>query len=121
MSKLTYKNTSNLSVDIDLHNGYTVRVDAKYNKETKRYDAEFYIKENTIDRYVAIDDVNNENVTFDGNKRKIKIAILKYVSWLKSMGKFKNCIKQFEYETKCFEKGYDFFEEERTRHVCNAK
>ena len=121
MSKLTYTYTSDISLDIDLQNGYTVRTDAKYNYATKRYDAKFYIKEDTIDKYVAIHEMNNNNVSFDGDRRKIKVSILKYVSWLASTGQLKNCIKQFEYEIKCFDKGYDFFEEERTRHVCNAK
>lgn len=121
MNKLTYAHTSDLSLDIDLQNGYTVRTDVKYNYVTKRYDAKFYIKGNTIDKYVAMHEVNNENVSFDGDRRKIKIAILKYVAWLASTRKLKNCIKRFEYELKCFDRGYDFFEEERIYHVCNAK
>lgn len=119
--KLTYIHTSDVTIDIDLKNGYSVRTDAKFNYDTGRYDATFYLKENTIDKYVAINDLNNEEISFDGNKKKIKVAILKYVSWLLNMNKFEKIIREYEYEVKCFDKGYDFFEEERIYGVYNAK
>lgn len=113
MKRLRYIKTSDFTLDIDLENGYWVRVDAKYNHESQRYDMAFYIKENTIDKYAAIETLNNEHITFPGERKTIKTEILRYVSSLLSQNYFEDCIEHYEYEDKCFEKGHELFEEER--------
>lgn len=113
MERLTYIQTSDVTVDIDLHNSYCVRTDAKYNPQTKRYDAKFYLKENSIEKYTAIHTLNNDSITFDGNRKTIKVDILKYISHLLSENYFASCIQDFEYEIKCFDKGNEFLEEEK--------
>lgn len=110
MDKLTYKKSSDVTIDIDLHNGYTVRTDAIYHYESKRYYAKFYLKENTIDKYCAMEALNNRDISFPGDRSTIKTDILKFVSKLLSENFFENPIMQCEYEIMCFDKGNDFFE-----------
>lgn len=114
MKRLTYIKTSDLTLDIDLNNGYSVRTDAIYNFGSKRYNAKFYIKENTIDKYTEIDTLNNEKISFDGNRKTIKTDILNYVSCLLSKNYFDDCIEHCEYEIKCFDRGNELFEEEKS-------
>lgn len=113
MKKLHYRKTSDFSLDIDLENGYCIRADALYNYDLKRYAITFYIKENTIDTYHAIETLNNEKISFDGDRKTVKIDILQYVSCLLSQNYFDNCINNCEFETKCFDKGNELFEEEQ--------
>ena len=81
--------------------------------DLKRYAITFYIKENTIDTYHAIETLNNEKISFDGDRKTVKIDILQYVSCLLSQNYFDNCINNCEFETKCFDKGNELFEEEQ--------
>lgn len=69
MKKLRYIKTSDFTLDINLDNGYWVRTDAKYNHNSQRYDMTFYIKQNTIDKYVAIETLNNEHITFQATEK----------------------------------------------------
>ena len=73
----------------------------------------FYVKENTIDKYVAIETLNNQKISFEGDRRTIKIDILRYVTALLSQNYFDDCIEHYEYEIKCFDRGNELFEEER--------
>ena len=115
MKRLKYRKSSDYTLDIDLENGYWLRVDALYNHDSKRYEMAFYIKENTIDKDVAIETLNNEHITFPGERKTIKTEILRYVSSLLSQNYFNDCIEHYEYEIKCFEKGHELFEEEKYR------
>lgn len=115
MKRLRYEKTSDLTIKINLENGYWVRADALYNYESKRYDIKFYIKEDTIDKDVAIEKLNNQHVSFDGNRKTIKTDITQYVSVLLSQNYFDDSIKHYEYEIKCFDKGHEIFEEEKCR------
>lgn len=114
MKRLRYIKTSDFTLDIDLENGYWVRTDAKYNHKSQRYDMTFYIKQNTIDKYAAIETLNNEHITFPGDRKTIKTEILRYISSLLSQNYFDNCIEHYEYEDNCFQKGHELFEEERS-------
>lgn len=116
MKRLRYIKTSDVTLDINLENGYWVRAEALYNKDTKRYGITFYIKENSIESHHAIETLNNEKITFDGNNKTIKTDILKYIECLLSQNYFDNCIKNIEYEIACFDKGHEIFEEERQKH-----
>ncbi len=119
MNTLKYVKTSDLTLDIDLHNGYSVRIDSIYNHNTKRYDATFYIKENTIETYMAIDTLNCGKVSFGGNRKTIKTDILKYTSFLLSRNYFDDAIKHYEYEVRCFDRGNALFEREKIYDVEN--
>lgn len=113
MKRLRYIKTSDFTLDIDLENGYWVRADAKYNHNSQRYDMTFYIKQNTIDKYAAIEPLNNKHIRFPGERKTIKTEILRYVSSLLSQNYFDDCIRNYEYEIKCFDRGNELFENER--------
>lgn len=116
MKRLRYEKAGDLALNINLENGYWIRADALYNYESKRYDMAFYIKENTIDKYTCIEDLNNQHVSFDGSRKTIKSDILQYVSVLLSQNYFDGSIEHCEYEIKCFDKGHEIFEEEKCRN-----
>lgn len=115
MKRLKYRKSSDYTLDIDLENGYWLRADALYNHDSKRYEMAFYIKENTIDKYAAIETLNNEHITFPGERKTIKTEILRYISSLLSQNYFDECIDHYEYEIKCFDMGHELFEEEKYR------
>lgn len=112
MKKLSYIKTSDLSIDINLGNGYFLRASAKYNYISDKYELSFYIREKTIDKYMAIETLNNKKVLFDGNRKTIKTNILHYVSVLLSKNYFNDSIKHYEYELKCFDIGHELIEEQ---------
>lgn len=113
MEKLFYEKAGDVVIDIDLHNGYLIRCMANYNHETRRYDANFYIKESTIDKYHLIDDLYNQNVSFDGNYKTIKKDMLQYVTVLHSQKYFEKEIKNLEFENRCFDAGCEILETKR--------
>lgn len=117
MKKLQYIKTSDFTIEINLDNGYWVRADAKYNHDSKRYEVKFQIKENSIDKYSAIETLNNEHITFPGDRKTIKTEILRYVSSLLSQNYFDECVSSCEYEIKCFDRGHELFEEERRKKL----
>lgn len=103
MEKLTYTKIADVTLEINLHNGYEVIAFAKYNPETKKYNAKFYIKDKFVDNLIAMEDF--ENIEFNGNKKFICPNILKFVSKNFENGNFDKYISRCEYEQKCFEKG----------------
>ncbi len=113
MKRLIYKKVGDIVIDIDLHNGYTIRCMVIYNYKTKKYDATFYIKEATIEKYSLIDSLYNEKISFNGYYKTIRTDILKYVATLHSENYFKAEIENLEYENRCFIIGCDSLEEER--------
>lgn len=100
---LTYEKIADVTLEINLHNGYEVIAFAKYNSETKKYNAKFYIKDKLVDNLIAMEDF--ENIEFNGNKKFICPNILKFVSKNFENGNFDKYISRCEYEQKCFEKG----------------
>lgn len=114
--RLHYIKTSDFTLDIDLENGYCVRATVKYNYEKRNYEVLFYIKENTIDNYVSIETLNNEKISFYGDKRNVKVSILHFVSSCLSDNYFDDCIEHYEYEIKCFDRGHELFESEKIQN-----
>lgn len=114
MEQLRYEKTANEVFDIDLHNSYWIKAMAKYNYESKKYDVEFYLKENTIDRLMLIENLNN--ISFEATYKTIGCAILKYVATLLSKNYFDDCIKHYEYEIMCFDRGHELFEMENANN-----
>lgn len=100
---LTYEKIADITLEIDLHNGYKIIASAKYNSETKKYVAKFYIKHDLVDDLMAMEEF--EDIEFNGNKKFIGSNILKYVSKHFERGDFDRYIALCEYEEKCFEKG----------------
>ena len=59
MEKLTYAKIANITLKIDLHNGYEVVVLAEYNENAKKYTAKFYIKDKLVDDLMLMEDFDN--------------------------------------------------------------
>lgn len=112
MEKLTYTKIGNDSISIDLHNGYTIVAMELFDYETKKYKVTLYVKGNDIDLLSLVND--QENVEFDATYKTIHSAILKYVATLLSEGFFATCISEYDYMMKCFDRGNELFEKERS-------
>lgn len=105
-----YNNSENI-ITIDLHNNYTVIALSVYNPASKSYLTSFFLKENSVDTWKLMEEY--ENIEFFANRNTIGSAILKYVSTLSSEGLIHKYINRYKYELKCFDKGNEFFEQER--------
>lgn len=105
MKKLVYKKVGDVVIDVDLYNNYIVRAIANYNRESKKYDVSFYLREYTIEKFILIDALFNEHITFPGDYKSIKLNILKYVSKLYENNYFDLPIQNYEFECKCFDLG----------------
>ena len=112
-NRLEYKNYRGCKdiITIDLHNNYTVIAIKSWNPDEQKYDVEFRITENSIDKWDLIQEM--ESVEFNVNYKTINKAILKYVATLLSDGFFDYYIKRYEYELECFDVGNDLAESDR--------
>lgn len=112
MERLTYNRykCSDNIITIDLHNGFTIICLKMWNHENGYYEIEYRITENTIDKW---DFINDEPVIIKADYKTINSAILKDVADKVRAGYFKPYEERCSYELLCFEKGNDFFEQER--------
>ena len=110
MAKLKYEkyNNSNNVIAINLHNGYTVIAVSGFSVEKELYTTTLLLKANGIDTWKLIEKA--ECLEFNATPQTINLAILKTVSAYFEDGFFDYYIKRNEYETKCFDKGNQFFE-----------
>ena len=110
--RLEYKNYRGCKdiLTIDLHNCYTIIAIKIWNKENQNYTVELRLKQNTVEKWMLIDQA--ETLTFDVNYRTINAAILKQVAILLNEGLFDYYIEEYEYELKCFERGNELYEDE---------
>lgn len=115
MGKLKYETVGDVVIDIDLHNGYTVRAIAKFNTGIRGYNLTFYIKDNTIEKFSLVDYLDHERIFLKENYKTIKPAILKCVSNLHKDNGFNRAINDLNFETRCFDIGY----EEETERIKN--
>lgn len=105
-----YNNSENV-ITIDLHNDYTIIALSAYNPVSKSYVVSLFLKENSVDTWKLMEEC--ENIEFFANRNTIGSAILKYVSTLLSEGLIQKYLDRYKYELKCFDKGNEFFEQER--------
>lgn len=112
-SKLTYENYRGCKdiLTIDLHNDYTIIAIKSFKPDKRKYDVEFRITEDTVDKWDLIQEM--ESVEFYTDYKTINKAILKHISTLLSDGFFDYYIQRYEYEIKCFDRGNALFENER--------
>lgn len=110
MAKLKYEkyNNSNNVITIDLHNGYTVIAISGYNIEKGLYITTLLLKADGIDTWKLIEKA--ESLEFNATSHTINMEVLKQVSKFLEEGFFDYYIKRYSYETKCFDKGNDYFE-----------
>ena len=62
-----YEKIADITLEIDLHNGYKIIASAKYNSETKKYVVKFYIKDDLVDDLMVMEEF--EDIEFNGNKK----------------------------------------------------
>ena len=109
-SKLKYEKFNNADnvIAINLNNGYTViAITGLMNKNT--YTTTLFLKENTIDNWALIDNVNV--LEFDANLiTDINATLVNKISTLFSENFFDYYINRYEYELKCCEKGSETIE-----------
>lgn len=107
MARLSYNrfNNSNDILTIDLHNNYTVVALSGWNRETEKYTATLYLKENTTDMLSLIEKA--ENIEFEATPKTICLTVLKHVSALYEEGFFDYYINRYKYEMKCFDIGHE--------------
>nr|DAV93027.1 MAG TPA: hypothetical protein [Bacteriophage sp.] len=111
---LRYEILGNITLKIDLHNGYAVIAVAKWNKNTEKYFVSFYLQDtkHQINHFDLIEDC--ENLEFDSNNTKsLKTDVTSFVNTLLSENVLVDYIKRYEYEQKCFELGNELLENER--------
>lgn len=114
MTKLVYKRYKGNSsiLEIDLHNGYTIIAIKTWDSEKAVYNAELRLKENTSEKWDLIEKAGN--LVFDTGRRDINSVVLRQVSTYFQEGFFDYYIKRNRYETKCFDRGNEIFEGEKT-------
>ena len=104
---LRYEILGNITLKIDLHNGYAVIAIAKWNKNTEKYLVSFYLQDikHRINHFDLIEDC--ENLEFNSDIKSIKVDITSFVNTLLSenVNVLDDYIKRYEYEQKCFELG----------------
>lgn len=101
-----YMNMDNV-ITIDLHNNYTI-LSLIGKTETGNYNVEFWIRENTVDKWDLI-----ENCVYSANIKNIYSTILGVVSAYLNEGFFDYYISRYEYELKCFDIGNEVEESKR--------
>lgn len=111
LNMLRYETEANVSVSIDLQNGYSVIAMAKWDNEQKKYYTTLLLHENTVSKWDLIDTA--ENVEIESDMKTIKRDMAQYVTDLLTDGFFKKYIDRYEYELKCFDKGFDVLEREK--------
>lgn len=110
MEKLTYTKIANITLKIDLHNGYEVVVLAEYNENAKKYTAKFYIKDKLVDDLMLMEDF--DNTEFIGNEKIACSNILKFVSKKLKNGSFDKYMTRIEYYQDCFDRGDTMYRNE---------
>ena len=107
MKRLSYERIGDITLKIDLHNGYEIVAIVRYKDE--KYSSTFYIKDKVVDDLMLMEN-KFENIIFNTNNKVICSAILKYVSENFESGNFNDYINRLDYYQKCFEVGNKYEE-----------
>lgn len=107
---LRYKILSNNVVEVDLENGYKVIAMANWNNEKKKYYTTLLLHENTVSKWDMLDEAIE--VEMGSDIKSIKRDMAQYVTNLFTDGFFKKYIDRYEYELKCFDRGFEIMEKE---------
>jgi hypothetical protein len=111
LNMLRYETDANVSVSIDLQNGYSVIAMAKWDNEKKKYYTTLLLHENTVSKWDLIETA--ANIEIESDMKAIKRDMAQYVTDLLTNGFFKKYIDRYEYELKCFDKGFEVLEREK--------
>lgn len=108
---LRYETEANVIVSIDLQNGYTVIATGRWDNEKKKYYTTLRLRENTVEKWDLIEEAANTEMESD--MKTIKRDLAQYVTNLLTDGFFKKYVERYEYELKCFDRGFEIMEKER--------
>ncbi|GEM_PF-818939 len=108
---LRYETEANVTVSIDLQNGYSVIAMARWDNEKKKYYTTLLLHENTVSKWDLIEEA--ANVEIESDMKTIKRDMAQYVTDLLTDGFFKKYIDRYEYELKCFDRGFEVLARER--------
>lgn len=103
---MKYEIIGDISIIIDLHNGYSILAMSRWNKEERLYNTTLYIKKNDIDRFDLIDSALSVETD---NKKELCMKVLKYVE----NTDFTYYVNRTKYELDCFERGNALYEKEK--------
>ena len=105
---LRYKNIANVTIELDLNNGYSVLAMAKRNNT---YNVTLYLQDNkyNINHFDLIE--NYQNIEYKSDAKTIRADITSTIAKLLKEEFFTKYIKRYEYEQKCFELGNDVMED----------
>ena len=107
---LRFKNDG-ISISVNLPNtDYTIHMMAIYDKDNGAYNTKMYIERNDVNDLSLISD-NNE---IKSDSKNIKYDMANYITEQFNKGFFDYYIEKYDYQQKCFEKGNNFYEDERT-------
>jgi len=108
---LRYETEANVTVSIDLQNGYSIIAMARWDSEKKKYYTTLLLHENTVSKWDLIEEA--ANIEMDSDMKAIKRDMAQYVTDLLTNGFFNKYIDRYEYELKCFDMGFEILEKER--------
>lgn len=97
------------------HEGYSVECQYIYDKDKEKYLLSMWLKRKDISAKFRIESQEIDTQYISGTKDNIKYNICNIVEQASLSGYFEHYINQFEYTTRCFDRGNDFYEMERLR------
>jgi hypothetical protein len=109
LKKLTYEKIADSLIKIELQNDYNVI--AIITTKELRYDVSLYLVHKETSLYDLMGDY--EHLTFNATNKTIYSAVLKEVATLMENNKFNRYFERYEYMLDCFDKGNEFYEQER--------
>lgn len=112
---MKYNKEANLVISINLHNDYFIIAMTKWDNECRKYYTTLYIKHKTIDILDKLESFENIECTTTSTK-EINSEVANFVINKFKSGDFDYYIDRFEYQMKCFDKGNEFFENERIKN-----
>lgn len=109
---LRYKNVP--SIEFNLENGYMVKADYVYNRETEKYEVSLHIRDIQVDQWNLMGQYDKvEFEAGEGAQKTIKSRIAKYVTELFYKGEFGYYVDRTDMELKCFDYGLEHLNGER--------
>lgn len=119
---LRYKNKGSIiEIKIPTEQGvYAVECRYIYDKTKDKYALSMWLKRNNIDDKFKIDSQEIDIQYIDGTRETIKHNICRIVEQANISRFFEPYIKRFEYTYKCFDKGNEYFEQERLQENINV-
>lgn len=102
---LRYENFSNIGIETNLHNGYSIVGFALWDKVSNQYTANFYIKDDQVNHLDLMED--HSSIIIKTDAQNIRNDLNKYINENFEAGKFNYYIKRVKYELDCFDYGDD--------------